>query len=81
MEATSRGTIAVEPAQAERFYSGPDQGWGAIRQSLDVQRRVSYRLLEFMAESTALAIDGPGRGADWAERMDGRWRRDPEETR
>ena len=45
--------IAVEAAQAERFYSGHDQGWGAIRRDFDVQRRVSHQLLEFIAESIA----------------------------
>lgn len=48
--------LAVEAAEAERFYSGHDQGWGAIRRDFDVQRRVSHRLLEFIAEST---VPGP----------------------
>lgn len=47
--------IPVQLAEANRFYSGHDQGWGAIRRSFDVQRRASHRLLEFMAETT-----GPG---------------------
>lgn len=45
--------ISVDPAEAERFYSGHDQGWGAIRREFDVQRRASHQLLEFIAESTA----------------------------
>jgi tetratricopeptide (TPR) repeat protein len=45
--------MPVEAAEAERFYSGHDQGWGAIRRAFDVQRRASHQLLEFVAESNA----------------------------
>ncbi len=43
--------LPVGTAQAQRFYEGHDEGWGAIRRGFDVQRRVSRRLLEFIAEA------------------------------
>lgn len=43
--------IPLQQAQPDRFYSGYDQGWGAIRRSFDVHRRVSQHLLEFIAEA------------------------------
>lgn len=43
--------MPTEPVKAERFYSGYDQGWGAIQAGFDVQRRASMLLLEFAASA------------------------------
>lgn len=43
--------LPVEASEAQRFYSGHGEGWGAIRRGFDVQRRVSRHLLEFIAET------------------------------
>lgn len=43
--------VAVGEVSAERFYSGYDQTWGAIRRNLDVHRRVSHQLLEYIGTS------------------------------
>lgn len=43
--------VPLQQAQPGRFYSGYDEGWGAIRRNFDVHRRVSQRLLEFVAEA------------------------------
>lgn len=42
--------LPVQAAEPKRFYSGHDEGWGAIRRNLDVHRRVSRHLIEFVAE-------------------------------
>lgn len=46
--------MPTEPVKAERFYSGYDQGWGAIQAGFDVQRRASMLLLEFAASADDL---------------------------
>ena len=43
--------LPIQAAQPKRFYSGHDEGWGAIRRNFDVHRRVSGHLLEFVAEA------------------------------
>ncbi len=43
--------MPTKPVKAERFYSGYDQGWGAIQAGFDVQRRASMLLLEFAASA------------------------------
>lgn len=43
--------IPIPAAQPKRFYSGHDEGWGAVRRNFDVHRRVSRHLLEFLAEA------------------------------
>ncbi|SFG82395.1 Tetratricopeptide repeat-containing protein [Jannaschia rubra] len=48
--------LPVGAAEAQRFYSGHNEGWGAIRRGFDVQRRVSRHLLEFIAEAP---LSGP----------------------
>lgn len=40
-----------QKVSADSFYSGYDQGWGAIQSGFDVQRRASMLLLEYIATS------------------------------